>query len=346
MIHYLVPSSQAFGMAEYLDFWGEALAPRARIVAYENAVAMTALPAGTWILAAIDQLGADGLRWLEQVETRLQTSGRARLLNSARHTCTRLALLHRLHECGSNPFRALRATDAAIHDLRFPVFVREEHAHGGALTRLLPDSRALDRTLRRMAWAGWHRDRLLVVEFHDTRDVNGFYRKYAAFIVGDRIVPRSLAHGPHWMLKHSSGEFTRDAIEEERAYVEENPHADALREVARIAGVGWGRVDYALDRGVPVVWEINLNPTIGRGRRPPSGSVPEELRPLRDVTRARFYADFLAALEAIDLDAPGTIDVSPWGKSDRDVLRPPRSPAPLWVRLGRPLRSMISRESR
>ena len=37
-----------------------------------------------------------------------------------------------------------------------------------------------------------------------------------------------------------------------------------LRRVFAVAGVDYGRVDYGVLDGVPQVWEINLNPTIGR----------------------------------------------------------------------------------
>jgi hypothetical protein len=343
MIHYLVPESQAFGMAEYLDFWGEKVASRMRVVTYEEIVHATALPAGTWILSALDQLSPAMSKWLGAVEDRLEASGRARTLNSTRDTHTRLSLLEALHARGINPFRARNAADPAVRTLRYPVFVREEHGHGGALTPCLESPEQLERAIRRMMWSGWHREQLLVVEFHDTVDEHGFYRKYAAFIVGDRIIPRSLAHGRNWMLKHRSGKFTREAVEEERAYVEDNPHATHLAEIARIAGVEWGRVDYAMDGDSPVVWEINLNPTIGRGRRPPSGSVPAELRPLRDLARERFYRDFLAAFEAVDLGATGEVplDMPADGVRIDSILRAHRGSPPLWVRLGRPLRSLV-----
>ena len=343
MIHYLVPESQAFGMAEYLDFWGEKLASRMRLVTYEEIVRTTSLPAGTWILSALDQLSPAMSKWLRVVEAQLNASGRARTLNSVHNTCTRLALLEVLHERGINPFRARNASDPAIRTLRFPVFIREEHGHGGALSPRLETAHLLERALRRLMWSGWQREQLLVVEFHDTGDEHGLYRKYAAFIVGDRIVPRSLAHGPNWMLKHRSGAFTREAVEEERAYVEENPHAAHLAEIARIAGVEWGRVDYAMENGLPVVWEINLNPTIGRGRRPPSGSVPTELRPLRDLARERFYRDFMTAFEAVDLGLAGdvSLDMSPEIARVGAILRTRRGAPPLWARIGRPLRSIV-----
>ena len=49
-------------------------------------------------------------------------------------------------------------------------------------------------------------------------------------------------------------------LDEERAFVAENPHNDQLQEVFELANIQYGRIDYAVVDGRLQVWEINTNP--------------------------------------------------------------------------------------
>lgn len=109
------------------------------------------------------------------------------------------------------------------------------------------------------------------------------------------------AAGPSSMGR---AQFTRDALEEERAYVLGNPHQAQLREIFSAARVDYGRIDCAIKDGVIETWEINLNPTIGRGSRSPSGVIPPEMQQHRREAREHFYRRFQAAFETIDLAGP------------------------------------------
>ena len=98
-------------------------------------------------------------------------------------------------------------------------------------------------------------------------------------------------------------------VEEERDYVLGNPHERELAEIFRIAGVEYGRIDYSVKDGALRTWEINLNPTIGRGTRPPSGRIPAELEPVRRESKDCFYERFRAAWEAADLETTESIEL-------------------------------------
>jgi hypothetical protein len=145
----------------------------------------------------------------------------------------------------------------------------------------------------------------MVVEFCATADEEGFYRKYAAFVVGNRVVARSLNYGREWMLKFGRNEYSRPMVLEERDYVLSNPHEAQLAEIFRVGGVEYGRVDYSMKAGRVQTWEINLNPTIGRGARPQRAKVPAELDSIRQETKDCFYSRFQEAWEAADLAPDG-----------------------------------------
>jgi hypothetical protein len=104
---------------------------------------------------------------------------------------------------------------------------------------------------------------LLVVEFCNTADAAGVFRKYSAFVVGEQILPRHLIFGRHWNLKKpdlNSEDLSREQLE----YLETNPHESFLRDIFRLAHVDYGRIDYSLAGDVPQVWEINTHPTVLR----------------------------------------------------------------------------------
>lgn len=309
MIQFLVPKTVSFTMREYLELWGRDLSERITIRNYEDLPHWEALPSGAYILAALDHLYPAGRRALAHVCDQLAAAGPAvRFLNSPEGTHLRLPLLQELHRRGWNRFRAVPATEDP-EGLRFPVFLREEHWHTGALTPLLRTTAELKSAVARMMVRGHRRGDLLVVEFCDTPSPDGSYRKYSAFCVASEVIPRALELGSHWMVKHRQSTVSAASLREERAYVLENPHEEQLRRIFRAARVDYGRIDYSLRDGQVQTWEINLNPTIGRGLRPPSGHVASELRPIRDETKKHFYRRFQAALERIDAEGPAPVEI-------------------------------------
>lgn len=303
MIRFVVPSALDTNIREYLEVWGRGLAGRMRVLHYERLAGMDRAEPGVYILSTLDQLPAPLTALARSFAEQCERRPGFRLLNRPGTALLRYDLLAELHRQGRNHFQAVRARDP-LDGLRYPVFVREENQHWASLTPLLDTPDALARGLRDLVSHGHRMGDLLVVEFCDTSDAGGFFRKYAAYAVGDEIVPRALSHGRHWSLKHRRSDFTREMVLEEQRYVLENPHEQALRDIFRIAGVGYGRIDYALLDGAVQTWEINLNPTIGRGRRPSTGIIPEELQPLRQSAKEHFYRRFQAAFEALDDGTP------------------------------------------
>jgi hypothetical protein len=78
--------------------------------------------------------------------------------------------------------------------------------------------------------------------------------------VGDRVLPRHLFVGANWHLKKPDRDDAATAGERD-AYLEANPHREALRRLFGIAGIDYGRADYSMLGESLQVWEINTNPT-------------------------------------------------------------------------------------
>ena len=318
------------GMPEYLDGPGAALADRIQLLYYEELASPTRSPgiaasrtvtasrdvsaspdiaastaldfaAGTYIISAFDQLtnaGQQVTRSLCDALVREAARG-VRVLNRPGKALTRFELLNTLRATGRNAHGAARVS-GDLSGLRYPVFLRSEWQHHGAASPLLQSHAELDRAVGELVLRGHSLDDLLAVEYIDTADSAGMYRKYAAFVVGGAIIARSLAYGASWMLKHDSTEFSMAMAVEERDYLVNNPHEAPLRDIFALAGIEYGRIDYAMRGDAIEVWEINLNPTIGRGRRPSKGKIPASLQAVRAEGRDVFYERFARALAALD----------------------------------------------
>ena len=245
MIHVLAPAGE-FLMRKYLEVRGRAIADHFDVLSYEN------LPrrfrGGTYVFAALEQLSAPMERLAESLDAQLAACDSVRVLNRPGRTLRRYELLSELARRGYNEHRAVRATED-LRGLRYPVFLRGERTHDGALSPLLHDARDVAAWIGRLVVIGRKLDELLVIEFNDTSDAHGVFRKYSAFIIGDRILPRSLDYGRDWMLKRQGTEYTRETLAEELEYVRTNPHERQLREIFAIAGVDYGRIDYSMKNG-------------------------------------------------------------------------------------------------
>ncbi|HTO75543.1 MAG TPA: hypothetical protein VMQ61_05655 [Thermoanaerobaculia bacterium] len=304
MIHFVTPVSADWTVREYLSRWGLPVADRIRIEHYETLFQRERIQSGSYVLSALCMLSPEERTVLENLCERLAGAQSFRFLNHPTRSLRRLGLIEELARLGWNEFRAVRAT-GDFEALRYPVFLRAERTHDGALSPLLRSRREVEAAIGRALLRGRRLDDLLVVEFCDTSDERGYYRKYSAYVVGDRILPRSVECGRAWMMKHSQSDFTRAILEEERAYVVENPHRDQLARIFSVARVDYGRIDYAVKDGRVQTWEINLLPTIGRGPGESKALVPPELLPYREETKAIFYRGFQEAWAAVDLPMDG-----------------------------------------
>jgi hypothetical protein len=276
---------------------GAALRPLVRQLTYAQLFAANHGDDGTWIFTGIDRLTASGRQAATAAATAL-TAGGARVLNRPDRLLLRRHLLARLHADGHNRFRVSAVDDLA--GLRFPVFLREANQHSGNLTPLLHDETAVRHHLADLVLKGFRREELLAVEFLDT-SIDGLFRKYSAFVVDGTVLARHAQASREWMIKSAGRDLDESFALEERRYLLDNPHRDQLAPIFAMAGVDYGRIDYALLEGRIQVWEINSAPTIGHGpRRPGQEEARARNRALVADGRAAFWAGFGAALRALD----------------------------------------------
>ncbi len=332
MIHFVVGAEGSFSMRYYLDEEGIALHDSMRVVLYDELARLDRLPLGTWVFSEVDRLSEAERDLATAACERLETAkGAARVMNHPRRALLRHDLLRAAHDAGINRFRSWRATEivfgrdrraagtngtaaaaaAAADALRYPVFVRYANRHSGNLTPLLDSPRQLEKGLASLMSAGRRLDDLLVIEFCDTKDEHGVYRKYSVFNIGDRVVPRYMECSRDWMVKWDWRIFDRVRADEETRYLKAHPHESWIREIFALAKIEYGRLDYGILDGAPQVWEINTNPTIGRGPGPivPYPPVVAAYNEMLAPTFAEFYPKFEDAWRTVDTtDSTGSVE--------------------------------------
>ncbi len=229
--------------------------------------ARSTLPKGVYVFADLERLTEEEtLKAVALWRTLAESGCGVRFLNHPTRSMRRYELLRTLYERGINQFDVYRTTEARWPK-RYPVFLRFENDHGGARSPLLRTRAELDEALLTLEREHHQRDDILIVEFCDTADANGVYRKYGAFMVGGHVFPKNVQFSKHWVVKATdfAGE---EMLDEERRYVETNPHAGSLKEIFALARIEYGRIDYGMLVDAIQVWEINTNPHItSRGEK-------------------------------------------------------------------------------
>lgn len=256
------------------------------VVAYESLGRQ--VPGGHYVFADLERLD-DRLRHIAAaVRAALLAKGQGwRMLNHPSASLSRAELLRALAEEAINPFRATRVWERV--ERRYPVFLRHETEHTGAIGDPLGSPAELEAAVARLVEAGFSRERLLVVELVDARSPDGLFRKYSAMRVGDSLFTVNVQFSRGWVTKHTEV-VTEQTVAEELAFARDFPGRETVQRVFGIAGIEYGRIDYALLDGRVCVWEINTNPTlIGE-----TGA-----HPLRAPVRALFVEQAAQAFRAL-----------------------------------------------
>ncbi len=277
MIWYLATKPHTYTIESYLEAIGQPLAGRFRVETYASLFGgpkfeFEARP-GTYIFSDIERMTTPAARRAARAwNTISELGGDARVLNHPTRSMRRYELLRTLYERGVNAFNAYRLVECR-QPQRWPVFIRDEHRHSKNLTPLLHTPEELEAAVAGILARGDTREDKLVVEFCDTRDDQGLFYMYSAYVIGERVIPGYMYASRRWVVSRETLVWTPEILEKERRYMESHPHERELRDIFRIARIDYGRIDYSMLGDRLQVWEINTNPnffTLPRSWRPPS----------------------------------------------------------------------------
>ncbi len=185
---------------------------------------------------------------------------RVLFLNHPTRSNRRYRLLKKLFIEGLNKFNVYRLNEYP-NPAQWPVFVRPENEHISEISPLLENQEQLDAYRRKLHADETYTDDMVVIEFLDTSDQEGVFRKYSVMRIGDELLPRHLFFSSNWILKNKDL-VGPEQQEEESAFLKEFPHRDEIQRIFDLAEIDYGRIDYSLHDGRVQTWEINTNPFI------------------------------------------------------------------------------------
>lgn len=223
------------------------------------------LETGTLVLTDFDRLTADQLRHAGDLAREVRETD-VRVLNMPADVRMRYDLLHFLHRTGRNPYRVWRAVvDPQLPEDAFPVFLKSEGHHRKPLGGLLADQAALTEQMRSLRASGVSMQHLLVTEFVDAPIREGVWQRHTTYRIGDEVFAGLPIIQDSPFVKFGTAGL---AIPEDyRRCVEafrDNHYQDELSEIFDLARIDYGRADYTIVDGRPVIFEINTNPDIPR----------------------------------------------------------------------------------
>ena len=288
-VHILVNVGFDRPLRNLINRWEGALTPYLQVASYQSLLVRRHVPAATYVFTDFERVPRADMGDLVGLWDTLRASGAAHLANDPRKVLLRFELLRSLFEQGVNDFNVYRP-DEDLNGIRFPVFVRCEHDHGGPRTPLLTTRQELDDALARLRTRRAWRSQLLVTECSADPGDDGLFRKYGALLVNDQIVPWHVIASRTWLVKGSTRVVNDRTREEQRRYIADNPHRQQIRQAFAAAYIDYGRIDYGVVDGRLRVFEINTNPAIGGAgrRRGPHG------RPRSDVAVTQLVEAFKA----------------------------------------------------
>lgn len=274
--------------------------PEVRVESYEAVLRQPRLPRASYVFADLERLSSFELRIAGSLAVALSAAG-LRVLNNPTRVKLRYELLREMARRNLNPFTVYRADDHP-QPARFPVFLRTESGHLFPLSPLLHNQAELDAALDMLRRSGQPNHGVLVVECCPSDRFEDRWHKWGAFCVAGEAVLDHIAVDDRWMVKLGRWEqLTPGIVALENRAVLENRFADYVRDVFAIAGIDFGRADFALADGRLVLFEINTNPIIY--------DLTPDPHALRCETRDFARQKLAAALFRIDSQETGEVDV-------------------------------------
>lgn len=273
----------------------KAFARKVKGATYTEMFSYEYLPRATYVFTDMDRLSPKELEHAARSYRMLKENGLP-TLNDPSRFLGRYGLLRRLHHEGINRFNAYRVDSLEVPQ-RWPVFIRAEGDHERPLSGLIKDKAELEARIVSLVDEGAPISTLLIIEYAAEEVRPGLFRKLSVFRVGERMVTFTCVHDDRWLVKYGKpGIAPIELYEDEYDMVANNPFGEEMRRVFDLVGLEYGRVDFGLVDGKPQIYEVNSNPHLKLD--PKSNGVA-----LRDKSNALFKRNFLAAIEALDVES-------------------------------------------
>lgn len=313
MIYFITPADQTWIIHNLIDRVNADLRPHIKPLSFHDFYHNRVIENGVVIFTALDVLTNVQRRIAVEIANQLTHPDLdLHLMNHPNKVLGRFDLLKILHKKNLNSFQAYRLSEISSDEINFPVFIREEHNHTGSISEIIDNPESFKKTVNKLENHGFKKESLLVVEYLNTSDETGLFRKYSVQRFGDKIIPRYLSLDYHWVVKENSelpkGRelYTDERLQEEVQFMKENPHEEKLLKIFDIAGIEFGRIDYSLLNSKIQTWEINTLPTFGSY---PGRKKKNEKRKKREESKQIFYELLSRAIRTL-IDKPHSSTVS------------------------------------
>jgi len=225
-------------------------------ISYEELFCRSQIPLGNYIFADIERLTPNHTADALDIYSKLKKFPQIRILNNPVQSLRRFDLLRLMYKKGINPFNIYRLSDGD-EPKQYPIFIRIENDHAGPITDLIYN----ESNFRLFRSKFGNLKSAVAIEFINTSDKSGIFKKYSCMIFGDEIIPKHLIFSKNWVCK--TGDIVDpDTVAAESAFIHNNPHKNKLRKIFKAANIQYGRIDYGLMNGSICVWEINTHPDL------------------------------------------------------------------------------------
>ena len=300
MIYYICHRKYAYTLAVFFYYFRNDLAGRLRFLSYDAFFQMNEIHTGVFIFTDFDRLDSDQMERAKKHAILLERADSSNvILNHPDRFLGRFDLLQTLHARDPKAPATCRLIDwKQVRD--FPVFIRGERDHLAALSGLIDTATALETTAKRLLSEHRNIDDVMIIQFQNQLNEEGFYEKYGAFRIGDTIYGQHLFQHQSWWVKDNAADWNDQQRARNFDYIDENPHVDMLMPIFEAAGIEYGRIDYCLMDGRVVVFEINTNPVVNA--RPPSRGLGYDAQKYADMHNAAMLALPQVAPKLITLD--------------------------------------------
>ncbi|MEQ1901504.1 MAG: hypothetical protein ABL866_12310 [Devosia sp.] len=257
------------GQTIWFFIWGAGWrrVPFIQPLTYEELFRKRRAPVGNYVFTDFDRMSAYEIQCAASVAQTMQDFDPAiRIYNHPLKALERFALLSKLQQEGLNDFGAVRL-EGGGRPAAYPVFLRCEDDCKKPDSGLLQNETEFDAAVAGLGGRGIPLKRRIAVQYHAEASPDGFFRKYGALRIGNRIVLQHILRNTDWYVKR--GQVERDAAaEQEFMNLFDNfTHAETLEKVFDLAKIDYGRADYGIVNGRIQIYEINTNPTIPKLRR-------------------------------------------------------------------------------